>query len=172
MSSLYKIDAQIAQAIEAGFSVDEETGEVIDGGELLERLSAERDAKLESVALYIKNLGGDVTAMQAEEKSLRERRQTLENKTKRLMDYLSDSLLKNGQTKFETPRCALSFRKSEALEVANEAEFIARQRALGRMDYLTVKDPTINKTAVKTALKSGEEIPGCAIVERQNLQIK
>lgn len=38
--------------------------------------------------------------------------------------------------------------------------------------YLKYAEPTADKTAIKDAISSGVEIPGCQIVEKSNIQIK
>jgi hypothetical protein len=39
-------------------------------------------------------------------------------------------------------------------------------------EYLRVKEPEVNKTDLKKALKAGKQIAGVYIVENQNIQIK
>ena len=55
MATLYEIDESIKALI------DEETGEIADF-EAFEALNLERDAKLENIALYIKDLKADAEA--------------------------------------------------------------------------------------------------------------
>ena len=172
MASLYEIDQSIRDAIETGFTVDEATGEILDGAELLESLAADRSTKLENTALYIKNLTSDAAAIKAEEQALHERRAVMEKKAERLKEYISASMKGNGESKFETPRCALSFQKSVAVEIPDEPGFITLMKASMQTQYITTKEPTVNKAAIKDALKAGTFVPGANLVERQNLQIK
>ena len=44
--TLYEIDQAIYELLNRGFTVDEETGEIIDGAEELEQLQLERSQKL------------------------------------------------------------------------------------------------------------------------------
>jgi len=73
MATLYEIDAAIMDC------VDTETGEIIDE-EKLNSLLMERSAKLEGVALWIKNLDSDATAIRAEREALEKRQKAAENK--------------------------------------------------------------------------------------------
>lgn len=164
MPSLYQIDAAILQVIEAGFYVDEETGEIFEPADL-EALEADRNAKLESVACFIKNLEADAQALKVEAQALTERKAAKERKAERLREYLANSLQQAGQAKFETARCALSFRKSEAVEITDEAVLPEQFRTIKQTE-------TINKAAIKKAIKGGEQVQGAALVSRQNLQIK
>ena len=40
------------------------------------------------------------------------------------------------------------------------------------MELLRIREPEIDKTEVKKALKAGEEIPGAAVAEKLNINIK
>lgn len=155
MASLYEID----QAIMA--CVDAETGEIIDP-EALDSLLMQRDDKLEAVACWIKNLQSDALAYKAEKDAFAARQKAAENKVESLKRYLADAL--QGQ-KFSTAKCAVSFRKSETVEVEDVK--------LVPAELLRVKtsiEP--DKTAIKAAIKAGQEISGCKLVESINTQIK
>lgn len=160
--TLYEIEQAILECC------DLETGEVIDPAKL-DALQMERTAKLEGVTLWIKNLESDITAYKAEMASFAERRKVAENKLDGLKRYLTQAL---GGQKFQTDKCAVSFRKSVAVEIADEAAFKAYAVANGHADLLTIQEPTISLTKVKNAMKGGEKLPGAAWVERQNIQIK
>ena len=172
MATLYEIDSTIKTAIDSGFVVDPDTGEILDGAEQLEALEADRALKIENTALYIKNLISDVEAIKTEEAALHDRRTVLENKAGRLKNYLSDSLRSHEEDRFETARCVLSFRRSKAVEISDERNFVDMQRAVGNMEFLVVNEPTINKKAISEAIKGGRVVPGCQVVERQNLQVR
>ncbi|MBR7084867.1 MAG: siphovirus Gp157 family protein, partial [Oscillospiraceae bacterium] len=75
MATLYEIESAIYDC------VDSETGEVIDE-EKLNTLMMERSAKLEGVALWIKNLESDAAAIRAERDNLDKRMKSTENKAK------------------------------------------------------------------------------------------
>lgn len=158
---LYEIDEAIAALVN-------DDGEIADF-EAFEALQMERDAKIEQVAMWFKNLLSDAAALKAEEQSLAERRKAAENKAERLKGYLAYAL--NGQ-KFETARVKCGWRKSAAVEyTVDEASFVTWAKEV-RDDLLTYKDPTPNKTAIKEAIEAGEEIPLARIAERNNINIK
>lgn len=155
MASLYEID----QAIMA--CVDQETGEILDA-DRLNALQMERQDKVESVALWIKNLSADAIAFKAEKDAFAEREKAALKKIESLKGWLAGAL--EGQ-KFSTWRCAVTFRKSEAVEIEDEA-MIPPELKTEKITY------SPNKTAIKEAIKSGTEIPGCKLVERMNPTIK
>lgn len=161
MATLYEINQAMLECL------DLETGEVLDA-EKLDALQMERAAKLEGVVLWIKNLLSDVEAYEKEIVAFAARKKAAENKIESLKNYLAYAL--NGE-KFSTTKCAVSYRKSQVADIKDEAAFKAWAIA-NHPDMLTIQEPRINKTEVKRCLKDGESIPGAALVERQNIQIK
>lgn len=161
MASLYEIDQAIMDCI------DMETGEIIDPA-LLDALQMERTQKLEGVACWIKNLEADADAYKAEKDAFAAREKAARNKADSLKRYLTEAL--QGE-KLITTKAAVSFRKSEAIEIPNEEHFVIWASG-EHNDLLTWKEPTPNKTAIKQALKNGILVPGVRIVEKQNIQIK
>lgn len=160
---LYEINSELENLI------DTETGEIADVA-FFEQLSMERTAKIEGIALFIKNLDSDVTALKAEETALSERRRVAENTAARLRSFLT-SMLTDGE-KFETPRVKLSWRKSKSVRVLiPDSDFIEWAKAVNP-SLLSFKEPTISKSAIKEVLESGGEITAATIVESNNLQIK
>ena len=151
----------------------------LESGELSEELLSDTlegirgaiEEKADGIACMLKALEADAAAIKAEEDKLSERRKSKERAYDRMRAYLSDMLLHAGVTNVETPRSQIRFRKSEAVIVDHEADFI-RWAEENRDDFLNYKEPSINKTAVKKALLAGEEIVGARIETRQNLQVR
>lgn len=159
---LYEIDQSMESLI------DPETGELLDY-EAFAKLQMEREAKLENMALWIKDLRAKAEGIKAEKKKLEDRQRAAENKAKRLTEYLALAL--NGQ-KFETARVEVSYRKSAAVEVSDQGAAIDWLSANGYDDRLQYAAPTISKTDLKDLIQSGVAVPGAEIVERRNIQIK
>lgn len=161
MATLWQIDEEIMACI------DQETGEIIDG-ERLDALQMERKAKLENVALWVKNLEADAAAFKAEKQAFEAREKAALNKAKGLKEWLANALQ---GAKFATEKCAVSFRKSEAVEISDEGT-LRTWAVVNRPELLRIREPEIDKTEVKKALKAGEEIPGAAVAEKLNINIK
>ena len=156
---LYEIENAILDCI------DLETGEVIDT-ERLDALHMERDAKIENVALWIKDLKAEAEAIKAEKMALAERQRVAENKAESLKKWLAYAL--DGQ-KFSTAKCAVSFRKTEKVEISD----VGMIRLMKEHDeLLTYKDPEPNKTAIKQALKDGLTVQGVQLVQNMSTIIK
>lgn len=153
--NLYEIDKAILACI------DPETGELLDEAALTD-LQMERTEKIKNVALWVKNLNASVTALKAERDAFDERMKSAQKKADGLKKYLADAL--QGQ-KFSTDECVVSFRRSAAVAVLDEAvlpaEYIAEK---------ITKSP--DKAAIKAAIKSGIDVPGAALVDNLSVQIK
>ena len=160
--NLYEINAALEQAYEE--AVDPETGEIIENAAYaaIDGLQMELEEKTENVLLWIKNLQADAEALKKEKMAFADRQARVEAKAESLKKYVGGVL--NGQ-KFQTARVSASWRKSEAVEYVGNVFELPE-------DYIKHSDPTVDKTALKKALKNGEEIEGARLVIRQNLQIK
>ena len=161
MRPLYEINADLEQILT---QVDEETGELLIDPVALDALTLERTEKLEGMALLVKNWAAEAAAIKAEEDALKERRQRLEKHSARLTQRLQDVL---AGEKLETPRVAVSWRKSKSVEI-DEAVFWENPAEM----FIRYKEPEVNKKAVTDALKDGAVIPGAALVEKLNMTIK
>ena len=157
--TIYEIDQAIMEC------VDLETGEIIDT-EQLDKLQTERDTKLENVACWIKDLKAEAEALKNEKQALAERQKVAENKAESLKKWLAYAL--QGE-KFKTPRCAISFRKSEAVEVTDEG---LNNLMKEHDELLTYKAPEPNKTAIKQAIKDGLNVAGVQLVQNTSTIIK
>ena len=157
--TIYEIDQAIMEC------VDLETGEIIDT-EQLDKLQMERDAKLENVACWIKDLKAEAEALKNEKQALAERQRVAENKVESLKKWLAYAL--QGE-KFKTPKCAISFRKSEAVEVTDEG---LNNLMKEHDELLTYKAPEPNKTAIKQAIKDGLNVAGVQLVQNISTIIK
>lgn len=151
---LYEIDAAILDC------VDIETGEIFDYDKA-EALMMERDAKVENLCLWLKNLNAEAEALKVEEQAFAHRRKVAENKAKSLKEYIASYL---DGAKFESTKVKVSYRKSESLEISEDA-VIPEQ-------FLKYKAPDVDKVELKKALKAGKNFKGVSIKVTQNIQIK
>lgn len=148
---------EIDQALLA--CIDPETGEIDE--EAYDALNLDRDVKIENTALLIKDLLAEAAMIREEEKVLAERRRRKEKTVERLKANLDRSL--DGQ-KFETSRCAISYRKSETLDIGFDA--------IIPEGFLRYKAPDVDINRLKAAVKNGESFHGVQLIERRNMSIK
>lgn len=152
--NLYEIDYEILNC------VDTETGEIFDIDKF-EELSLERDAKIENIGLWIKNLKAEVEALKAEKDAFAKRQKSAENKMNILKAYLEGYL---EGTAYKSTKVNITFRKSESVYVEDGAVIPD--------EYLRFKEPDVDKVALKDALKKGIRIDGVEIVTKNGIQIK
>jgi hypothetical protein len=127
---------------------------------MLDSLQAEYSAKIENIALYVKNQNALSEALKTEEEALYKRRKTIDNRVEWLKSYLGNFL----QDKFESARCKVSFRKSTAVEV-DESRL--------EDSYCNIKQvKTPDKKYIKECLEAGATVDGARIVERKSVVIK
>lgn len=162
MSSIYEINQAILDCL------DPETGEILDM-EALEQLQMDRVQKAENVACWRKNLMAMIASIKAEEDALKKRRETLQRRVDGLDGYLAAHF--SGE-KIETARAVINWRKSTGVEIINEQEAVDYLMHIAHDEALTYKAPTINKKVAKAILEAGEAIPGIALTDRLNMQIK
>ena len=154
MATLFEINQEILSCI------DLETGEIIAPGKL-KNLQIDKREKLRNIAFVALNASADVKAYEEQEKKFLVRKKAAKATVAWAKETLARELA--GQ-KMKEAEFSISYRKSEAVEVADEAAV---------PDEFRIPQPDkIDRAALKAALKNGAVIAGAQIVERQNIQIK
>ena len=159
---------QLAEQLEA----DDEAARSHALGELEAALLAEEGnkqalaAKADATCWVIEHLRGQAAYRQQQAKRLTE----LARSDARRADALEDSLvlvltrLQPTAIRFSFPNHELSSRKSQVVEIENEA--------LLDPEWLCVKTTfSADKTAIKAALKAGQQITGAQLVSRRSWRI-
>ena len=157
--SLYTINQQILDIYET--EIDEDGGLTDEAFQKLQALNLSRDVKIENCALLIKEWFAEAAKIKDEADKLTDRRRILERKAERLKAYLASQM--PGE-KFEAPRVAISWRKSEAVKILDEA--------LIAPCFWKTPAPQLDKMSIKATIKSGKDVPGATLEEKQNIQIK
>ena len=163
MRALYDIDAAILAC------VDQETGEILDP-EKLDALQMEREQKLEGVALWIKDLKAEAEAVKAEADKLTARKKAVENKIDGLKQWLLYAL--NGE-KLKTARCNVYQTHSQKVVIDDEKALVdmLMTSPFGEK-FLRVKDPEIDKNALKDSMKQGYEYEFAHLEQTESVVIK
>ena len=162
---LYELNHEIAQ-IESQYMdfAESNEGDVTDFPmqAALDNLEGEREEKIINLALWFKNCGAEESAIAEERKKLQAREKTLKSRQDWLKTILAHEV-KEGE-KLKDPRVNISWRASESVEVTIEPDLLPTE-------YQSIK-VSADKTALKTALKSGISVVGATLLSRQNLQVK
>ena len=163
MRALYDIDAAILAC------VDQETGEILDP-EKLDALQMEREQKLEGVALWVKDLKAEAEAVKAEADKLTARKKAVENKIDGLKQWLLYAL--NGE-KLKTARCNVYQTHTQKVVIDDEKALVdmLMTSPFGEK-FLRVKEPEIDKNALKDSMKQGYEYEFAHLEQTESVVIK
>ena len=134
----------------------------------LEGLQYPLEQKSTAVAQMARNMEALAAQIKAAEQDMDTRRNAIEDRAARLRAYLKDCMEKAGMTKIDSPWFTLSIKKNPpALEVAPGAAIPDRWKRIP-----PIPEPELDKAAIKEALKAGELIDGCRLVQSTRLDIK
>lgn len=162
---LYEIDSAILEVIENDFSFDEDTGEVYFTTDDLNALDMARNEKLEGCLLFIKNYESEAAAIKAEITALQARMKRKQAAADRLREYVLFSMENMHDKTFETSKAYARVGYYQRVDVED-------MDALPR-EYVREKvTASPDKTAIKKAIKAGEEVKGARLVSYPSLTVK
>ena len=167
MASLYNLATEYQELYTALVSTaDEETGEVdVDIAAALANVQGTFEEKAIATATVSRMLGNTVEEVSKEIDRLNRLKAHLEREDGRVREYLKRAMEMTGTEKVQGISASISFRKSEQTVIDNVGELPE--------EYITAKTTyTANKTAIKAAIKAGNDVPGAHIETVMNLQIK
>ena len=163
MKPLYEIDQAILEC------VDLETGEILDSDRLT-ALQMERERKLEGVALWVKDLNYEAQMVKEEADKLTARKKALDNKIASLKAWLLWAL--DGE-KLKTARCNVYQTHSQKVVIDDEKALIDMfMSSPSGEKFLRMKDPEIDKNALKDSMKQGYEYEFAHLEETEGVVIK
>lgn len=163
--TMFEIKEEIRHLLENLYTEADEDGCVSDETmAALEALNEAKEDKMESIALYYKEMQAEADAIKAEAENLANRAKSTQKKADSLKAYLSRILQEDGMEKFSTARVKVTFRSSEAVIV--DEDNVSKTYLKKNIKYVA------DKTAIKEALKAGKKVKGAYLETRNNIQIK
>ena len=170
-------DADGKPVDEAGNEVTDENGyrkEMLEAWfDTLGGIEGEFNAKAENIGVYLKQLKAEKEAIDAEIKSLRSRSTAKDAQLDGLKSYLMGCMDAMQLAKIDQPRAKITIRNNaESAQIPDEKAFIAWAETHDRDDLLTYHKPDISKTAVKNAIKSGDELPGATVGRTRSVAVR
>ena len=133
----------------------------------MEAVEGALEIKAENYAKVMKNLEGDVAALKAEETRLSEKRKAIENNIKNMKIALQSMMTITGKTKFKTDLFSFGIQKN--------APSVVIDTDINNLptEFLKFREPEVDKTKLKEALKNGENLEGFAHLEQsESLRIR
>ena len=164
MPSIYDNICEIEQLLDTVY--DLETGEIDEDKErdLLQLKEQIILSGLEKLCNLRGNKAAYIKALKEEEDRINAKRKTEEKKLDSLDDYILLIHQKSGQQKSIAGSWTVSTRKSAQVILDDDFD---------NKNFQTIKEvKTIDKAAIKEALKNGEDVDGAKLVTNYNLQIK
>lgn len=167
MASLWSLTMEELSFIEL---MEENGGELTD--EIAEELAIRRDNfkyKAEAYAKFILKLESEADAAAAEIKRIQALKKAKENTIARLKESLLAALMvfteedSKGIRRYETPLAKLSTRKSQSVEVLDEASIPTA--------FWVIKKE-LSKSEISKAIKDGESVPGAQLKDNIGLSIR
>ena len=133
----------------------------------LESIGGDLEAKAQNVALFARNLESTAAAIKQAEGDMAARRKALERRVQSLKDYLLHAMQSTGIKKIEGPYLRIGVRDNpESVEVFDADQVPA--------EFMRQPEPppaAPDKTAIKAAIKAGQEVPGAKLTRTQRLDI-
>lgn len=162
MASIYELNKNY-QEVAALLETAETEEELQAINDTLEMIDVSIEEKVENTAKYIKNVESDIEGIKAEINRLTTLKKQKERNTEWLKTNIEYALKAKGIDKLEVGTFKCGYRKSESVEVDDLTAIPS--------DY-TKTEVKADKTAIKKALKAGEEINGVHIQTNMNFYIK
>lgn len=160
---LYEIPEEYRKVLE-GVQVDEETGEIL-GTDALVEFAGDLNETIKNTGLYLFELDSEAQQIDAQIKRLKARKDGMKRRADTLKNLMLDAMTSSGLKKVSDPLVTVYLRKSTAT-IVDEMELIPK-------DLLRVKVETSpDLVAISKTIKSGIEVPGAHLEERQNVNIK
>lgn len=138
----------------------------------LEGIEGEFEEKVESIAIYYKQLTAEAKMLKAEKATIAKRQSQKERQIKSLETYLFNSMKTIGRNKVDMPKAVVTIRNNApSLVVDDEIKFVNWAQK-NNDNLLKYEMPSIKKNDVKALCKKGEKIPFVHMESKQSLSIK
>lgn len=126
------------------------------------------EIKAQNVAYAVKNLDATAAAIKAAEQEMSARRKAIENRAQRLREYALACMEIADVSSINCPHFEISVRSNPASVEIFEPELVPAEY----MRQPEPPPPSVDKVAIKDAIKSGKNVPGAKLVQTKRLQIK
>lgn len=163
MPSLYDIDSRFNNLMEIA-----ELGEIDDEtiAAALAEIDSEFKDKLLNISKYIKHLEATTSGLKQEEERLSKKRKGYERVISLLKNNIYNSMKLKQMIKVEAGTFTLSIKRNPASVIITNEDIVP-------MEYKTIQAvEKIDKIALKEAMKSGAEIAGARLEQKETLNIK
>lgn len=163
--TLYDLTGELLELMEMAQDPDVDPDALKD---TMEAINLAFEDKADGYAKIYRMLISQADAIKAEMERLKKREKSFRNNAETIKDTLETAMLATGKKKIKTALFTISIRRnpeSVVMDVKYPESVPER--------FWKVRDPEIDKTAIKKALKAGENLDGIAHLEQtESLQIR
>lgn len=159
--NLYEISARFQQLLDQDELTAEECRE-------LDQLFTDGEEQCISYARYIRNKQAELAAVEAARKEMQDREKYLAAKIERQQEFLISRMRELNISKLSTPEFPITIRNNPVSVNDYAKDAIPERFWIVKMTELR----SIDKAALKAALKLGEEVPGAELVQKQRIDFK
>lgn len=133
----------------------------------LDALATDFNAKATNIGCLIREMTAESQAVAETVKNLHDRKQRLDKRANWLRNYLLNQMQTTGMTSTRDNRISVIIKNNPSSVHVDDPESLP-------MGYCRVIPQRIepDKTAIKTALKAGVDVPGCSLIQTQRLDIQ
>ena len=163
--SAYALVEQFNAVLDGMLVVDKDTGEILWTKENLDQLQMVMAEKFRRCSIYGKNQHAQAEFYRNEAKRLTEIAKVYDKKSKAIEDYMYACLQECGG-EIHGNGVTARIRKCPASVQVLDEESIPPEFWREKVTR------TVDKAAIKEALKTGFEVPGCALVQNEKVEVK
>lgn len=164
MSTLYELTEELKLLL--FLAEDPETDEEALAGSM-EAVVGELEVKADGYARVIRQLEADKAGIKAEKDRLDKRAKAIDGNISRMKAALQGAMELAGKPKFKTELFSFNIQNNPASVIIDTDDVYKIPE-----DYLTYKAPEPNKTAIKDAIKSGQEFDFAHLEQSKSLKIR
>lgn len=163
--TLYDLTGELLELMEMAQDPDVDPDALND---TMEAINLNFNDKADGYAKIIRTLTAQADAIKAETARLKDREKSFRDKADTIKKNLEAAMLATDKRKIKTALFTFSIRRNPASVVMDEPyiENVPER-------FLKIKDPEIDRAAIKKALQAGENLDGIAHLEQtESLQIR
>ena len=135
----------------------------------LESISGDMQEKCTNVAAFIRNTESLADQIKQAEQAMAARRKALENRADRIRQYLIDNMQRTGISKIDSPWFKIAIAKNPPSVVVDDEATLK----FAHPEFVkVVTTESLDKSAIKEAIKAGQIVEGARLVQADRVTIK
>ena len=135
----------------------------------IEGLQGDMQEKCTNVAAFIRNTEALAEQIKQAEATMAARRKALENRADRIRQYLLENMQRTGISKIESPWFKIALSKNPPSVVVDDEDTLK----FAHPEFVkVVTTESLDKTAIKEAIKAGQIVEGARLVQADRVTIK